>query len=88
METKEQSKCLNAILCTSLDEIDPKLQVTALIGPIIHAVDKSNCPKGPGQLFLEWICENYPDILLLHVEDAAGSRQDLCTEGCLPIYMN
>jgi hypothetical protein len=24
----------------------------------------------------------------LYVEQSAGSRQDLCTEGCLAIYMN
>jgi hypothetical protein len=32
--------------------------------------------------------ENHPGELLLHVERAAGSRQDLCTEGCMAIYMN
>ena len=32
--------------------------------------------------------ENHRGELLLHVERAAGSRQDLCTEGCLAIYMN
>jgi hypothetical protein len=31
---------------------------------------------------------NHPGELLLHVEQAAGSRQDLCTEGCMAIYMN
>ena len=29
-----------------------------------------------------------PGSLLLHVERAARPRQDLCTEGCLPIIMN
>ena len=31
---------------------------------------------------------NHPGELLLHVERVAGSRQDLCTEGCIAIYMN
>ncbi len=90
---KALSAYLNAILQVDLDEIDPKLQVTASINAIICAVDKelslsSNYPKGHGDLFLEWICEHYPGILLMHVEHAAGSRQDLCTEGSLAIFMN
>ncbi len=48
----------------------------------------SNYPKGHGELFLEWMRANHPGELLLHVERAAGSRQDLCTEGCMAIYMN
>ncbi len=76
---KVLSTYLNAILRTSLDDINPKLQVTALISAIIRAVDKefillSNYPKGHGELFLEWLREHYPGILLLHVECAAGSR--------------
>ncbi len=84
---------LNALLRSSLDEIDPQLWVTASISTIIRAIDKefslsSNYPKGHGELFLEWIREHYPGVLLMHVKRAAGSRQDLCTEGSLPIYMN
>jgi hypothetical protein len=30
---------------------------------------------------------NHAGELMLHVEQAAGSRQDLCTEGCMAIYM-
>ncbi len=76
-----------------MDKIDPKLRVTASISAIIHAVDKefslsSNYPKGYGKLFLERILEHYPGILLMHVECAAGSRQDLCMEGSLAIFMN
>ncbi len=60
---------------------------------IIRAVDKefslsANYPKGHGKLFLEWIREYYPGVLLLHVERAAGSRQDLCTEGSMAVYPN
>ena len=90
---KSLSKYLNDILRVSLDEIDPTLRIVASIGAIIRATDKefslsANYPKGHGELFLEWIREYYPGVLLLHVERAAGSRQDLCTEGCLAIYMN
>ena len=83
----------NNILCTSLDEIDPKLRVSSSISTIIRAIDtefslSANYPKGHGDLFAEWVLQRYPGALLLHVERAAGSRQDLCTEGCLPIVMN
>ena len=84
---------LNNILRTSLDDIDPKLRVTSSISAIVRAIDKefsvsANYPKGHGDLFAEWMLQHYPGALLLHVERAAGSRQDLCTEGCLPIVMN
>ena len=84
---------LNKILRDSLDEIDPTIRVTSSISAIIRAIDKefslsANYPKGHGDLFAEWMLEKYPGALLLHVERAAGSRQDLCTEGCLPIIQN
>ncbi len=90
---KALSAHLNALLHSSLNEIDPQLRVTASISAVIRAVDKefslsSNYPNGHGELFLEWVREHYPGILLLHVERAAGSRQDLCTKGSLPVYMN
>jgi hypothetical protein len=90
---KEVTKDLNIHLRASLDEIDPTLQVTASMSAIICAVDKEfslleNYPKGHGKLFLEWIREYHPGALLLHVERASGSRQDLCTEGSMAIYMN
>ena len=90
---KTLTKELNLYLRTSLDEIDPKLRVSTSMSALIRAVDKefslsANYPKGHGKLFLEWIRENYPGVLLLHVERAAGSRQDLCTEGSMAVYMN
>ena len=89
---KALSAHLNALLRSSLDEIGPQLRVTASVSAVIRAVDKefsllSNYPKGHGKLFLEWVREHYPGILLLHVERAAGLRQDLCTKGSLPVYM-
>ncbi len=90
---KKLTLSLNILLRSSLDIIDLKLQVTASISAIIRAVDKefsllANHPKGHGELFLEWMRENHPSELLLHVKQAAGSRQDLCTDGCMAIYMN
>jgi len=90
---KALSTHLNTLLRSSLDEIDPQLRVTASISAVIRAIDKefslsSNYPKGHGEMFREWVREYYPGMLLLHVEHAAGSRQDLCTEGSLSVYMN
>eukprot|EP00956_Cyclotella_meneghiniana_P013362 scaffold19250_cov21-Cyclotella_meneghiniana.AAC.1 len=89
---KSLSKYLNEMLRSSLDEIDSTLRVTMSISAVIRAIDKefslsANYPKSHGELFL-WIREHYPGVLLLHVERAAGSRQDLCTDGCFAIYMN
>ena len=90
---KELSKHLNTLLRSNIEEIDPKLRVTASISAIIRALDKefslsANYRKGHGELFLEWIREYHPGVLLFHVERASGSRQDLCTEGSLAIFMN
>ena len=76
---KEKSKYLNDTLHSSLDEIDPKILVTAFISAIIGAFDKefslsANFPKGHDELFLKWIREYYPGVLQMHVECAAGLR--------------
>ena len=60
---------------------------------VIRAFDKefslnANYPKGHGELFKEWIKENHEGELLLHVERAGGSRQDLFVEGAPAIYWN
>ena len=77
---------LNNILRVSLEDIYPSIRVSSSISTIICAFDKEfslseNYPKGHGDLFGEWMLQCYPGALLLHVERAAGSRQDLCTEG-------
>ena len=90
---KKLTKKLNAILRSDLDEIDPRLRVTASVSALLRAVDKefslsSNYPKGHGELFLEWMQETHPGALLLHVERASVSRQDLYIEGSMAIIMN
>ena len=92
METK-LTKHLNELLRSSLDKIDPKWRVSASVSAIIRAVDKefslsANYPKGHGELFLEWMRSKHAGELLMHVERASGSRQDLCTEGSMAIIMN
>jgi hypothetical protein len=53
------------------------VSLTAIIRAIYKEFSMStNCPKGHGKLFLEWVCES--GIMLIHdAEFAAGSRQDL-----------
>ena len=84
---------LKEILRTDLDEIDPRLRVSSSISAVIRAVDKefslsANYPKGHGELFKQWMRDKHDGELLLHVERASGSRQDLCAEGSLSIVMN
>ena len=90
---KKLTKHLNDLLRADLDEIDSRLRVTTSISAIVRAVDKefslsANYPKGHGELFLEWMRQHHPGELLLHVERASGSRQDICTEGSMAIIMN
>ena len=73
-----------------MDKIDSTPHVTTSISAIIRAIDKeisllANYPKGNGELFLEWMEENYSGVLLFHAKYAAGSHQD--TEG-LALFMN
>ena len=83
---KVTTKFPNNLLEDSLDEIDPQLRVSSGMDGILRACDKefslcTNYPKSRGDLFNTWMKENYPGVLLLHVERATGSRQDLVVEG-------
>ena len=58
---------------------------------ILRAVDKelslcTDYSKGHGKICHEWIDHTHPDILLLHIEQILGSRQDLCVEGAGAVY--
>ena len=61
--------------------------------PFARAYDKefslaANYPKGHGELFAEWMKENYPGATLFHVEGTHGSRQDIMFTASLAIAMN
>ena len=76
-----------------LDCIDQRLRVSPNIEMVLRAVDKefslcANYPKGHGEIFGKWMSKNHPGALLLHVERASGSRQDLCVEGSGALYWN
>jgi hypothetical protein len=91
--TKALSRDLNIALKDDLDGIDSHLWINTNIDYILRAVDKafSLCvtyPKGHGELFREWVERNHPGSLLLHVERATGSRQDLAVEGACAVYWN
>mmetsp|Transcript_13403 Transcript_13403/g.29103 ORF Transcript_13403/g.29103 Transcript_13403/m.29103 type:complete len:910 (+) Transcript_13403:516-3245(+) len=90
---KSFSAFLNAALRNDLDEIDPRLRVSTSMDSVLRAVDRefslcANYPKGHGDLFRGWIEENHPGAMLLHVERASGSRQDLSVEGAGAVYWN
>ncbi len=66
------------ILRDSLNKIDINLQVSTMFTLFARAYDKefslaANYPKGHGELFAEWMKENYPGVLLFHVESTHGS---------------
>ena len=82
---KELSKLINKILAEELEAIESHLIVSTSIDAVLCAVDKelslcANYPKGHGELFCDWIYHNQPGSLLLHVDRASGSRQDLSVE--------
>ena len=90
---KSLTTFLNNLLKDSLDEIDPRLRVTPGMEGILRACDKefslcANYPKGHGELFNTWTKEHHPGALLLHVERATGSRNDLIVEGSGAVYWN
>jgi hypothetical protein len=64
------------------------LQVAASISALIRAVDKefslsANYPKGHGELFLAWIKEYYPGVLLLHVASEQPVLGRICVSRVL-----
>jgi hypothetical protein len=88
-----QSKFLTVVLRDSLDKIDSSLRVSTMFTSFARAYDKEfslavNYPKGHGELFAEWMKENYPGKLLFHVESTHGSRQDIMFTAALAIAMN
>ena len=47
----------------------------------------ANFPKGNGELSHEWIETYHPGALILHVNIASGSCQDLAFKGEEAVYM-
>ena len=89
----EISKYLTVMLRDSLGKIDSSLRVSTMFTSFARAYDKefslaANYPKGHGELFIEWLKENYPGQLLFHVESTHGSRQDIMFTAALAIAMN
>ena len=77
----------------SLDEIAPELRVSPSFNSFARAFDKmfslcANYPKGYGELFRQWMKENHAGELLLHVERAAGGRQDVNSMAALAMFWN
>ena len=90
---KVLSTYLKEKLSDGLEYIDTRLRVSPNIEMVLRAADKefslcANYPKGHGELFYKWMDQYHPGTLLLHVERASGSRQDLCVEGAGAVYWN
>ncbi len=84
---------LNKVLADDLGEIDHRLRVSTMFDAILRALDKAvslpaNYPKGFGDQFKHWLLKYHPGALLVPVQRAAGSRQDLATEGAGAVYWN
>ena len=90
---KQLTARLKATLHEQLETIDRRLRVSTSMESVLRAMDKefslnANYAKGHGQLFNEWMQHTHPGELLLHVERASGSRQDLAVEGAGALYLN
>lgn len=91
--TKNLSKYLDEVLKCDLEEIDNRYRVSTMMDSILRAVDKefslpANYPKGHGDMFKHWLKKHHPGALLVPVERATGSRQDLACEGAGAVYWN
>ena len=87
------SKYLNALMLDDLKVIDFRYRVSTKFDVVLRAIDKefslpANYPKGHGVMFKTWMDFNHPGALLLPVEHASGSRQDLTVEGAASVYWN
>ena len=91
--TKRLSAYLDDILAVDLDAIHFRYRVSTMMDAILRSVDKefslpANYPKGHGDQFLHWLKKNHPEALMVPVERASGSRQDLAAEGAAAVYWN
>ncbi len=89
----ELSKYLTIMLRDSLGKIDSSLCESTMFTAFARAYGKefslaAYYPKGHGELFAEWMKENYPGELLFHVESTHGSHQDIMFTAALAIAMN
>ena len=85
---------MRARLYDSLDEIAEESRVLPSFISLACAIDKefslcANYSKGYSAIFQEWMKDNYPGELLLHVERAlSGDRQDIASMATMAIYWN
>jgi len=90
---KAVSRFMNEYLKDSLDNISSFLRILPDLAHIIRAYHKefsltSNYPKGHGELFREWILNNYPMEFLLHAERANVNCMDVICMGANAVYNN
>ena len=90
---KHLSKYLNALMADDLNVIDYRYRFLTKFDVVLWAIDKEfslpvNYAKGHGVIFKTLMDFNHPGALLLPVEHASGSRQDLVLEGAASVCWN
>ena len=90
---KALSADLSNLLKDSLSEIDSSLRVGTVNTAFARAYDKEfsqccNYPKGGGMFFTTYLRKKFPGITLYHVENMAGSRQDIIFMSSLAMALN
>jgi hypothetical protein len=90
---RTMASLLTALLCDSLNEIEPTLRVAMPHGAIARAFDKliklsCNYVKGDGDFFATFVRKHHPGILLYPVESTHGSRQDIVFSSSVAMVMN
>ena len=83
---KDLSTLIGNTLREELYGIKLRLRVSTIIKSVLRVVNKefslcANYPKGHRELFREWIETYHPGALIIHVERASGSCQDLVVDG-------
>ena len=91
---KQLGKTLHGVLECNLNQIHHTLRVSTNVEDLIRVIEKyfgvtANYAKGKGSMFMYYMNTFHPDAYLFHVARACGgTRQDIGTEGAVPILMN
>ena len=91
---KKLDEYLAAELKDDLEQIHFSLRVSTDIGNLLRAIEKyfggtANYAKGKGSMFMDYMRRYHPTAYLYSVARACGgSRQDIGTEGAIPVLMN
>ena len=76
-----------------MDQMNPDHRISPTIDAWLQAMDKefslcANYAKEHGDEFGDWMRDNHPGALLLHIKQTHGACQDLTIEGAGCLYWN